>query len=853
MEEKDQIIRLGKLLAAEERAGAGDTLVDGGLEQFLARWRAEANGALEEPAVQRALALLAGYGEHELEERQRRLAEALGGLRAIFRREAPQPQAAAATGEVQGGAPQRRPAPAKAASPKPTTPLALDSPIEALSGVGRDMANAFKRLGLRTVEDLLYHYPHRYDDYSKQKTIAELTVGETETVIAEVSDARTFRLKNGREGVEIQVSDETGILKAVFFQGRWLVKQFPVGRKVVLSGKVSSYQGLRQMSSPSMEPYAEDELIHTGRLVPVHPLTKGLHERNARGVIKQAVDRALPLVEEFLPEETRQRAGLLDLRVALAQMHFPDDQAALKRARERLGFDEFLLVQLGVLRRKQLWQGVRGHAFQFNEEVHEDFLDKLPFTLTGAQVRALEEIFADMERPVPMARLLQGDVGSGKTAVAAAALLQAIANGFQGALMAPTEILAEQHYKGLQALLRQVRVPRERKQMQEAAGGDWRAELGSEQLSMLDELKRALGMMPEDDLGGEGVRVALLTGSLGAKERRRVLEGIAAGDVDLVIGTHALITEGVQYHSLGLIVIDEQHRFGVEQRQRLKDKGFNPHMLVMTATPIPRTLTLTIYGDLDTSILDERPPGRQPIKTRWISGGDREKAHKHVRREVKAGRQAYVICPLVEESEKVDLPAAVAMQEELQYEVFPDLRVGLIHGQLLPREKDEVMLAFRNQEFDILVATAVVEVGIDVPNATSILIEGAERFGLSQLHQFRGRVGRGLHQSYCILISDADNEVTQQRLEAMEETDDGFKLAEIDLQMRGSGDLFFGTRQSGTPDLKVAQLSDSRLLHAARQEAQRILLRDPGLERPEHAALKAKVEAFWAAAQAEAS
>jgi ATP-dependent DNA helicase RecG len=453
-------------------------------------------------------------------------------------------------------------------------------------------------------------------------------------------------------------------------------------------------------------------------------------------------------------------------------------------------------------------------------------------------VRALEEIFANIARPTPMTRLLQGDVGSGKTAVAAASALQAIANGFQAAIMAPTEILAEQHYKGLKNLLSKVRIPRV--QLEEQSPTD-----APEQQARLDEIKRLLGMMPEDDLDGEGVRIALLTGSLGAKERRRVLEAIEQGDVDLVIGTHALITESVKYAQLGLVVIDEQHRFGVEQRQRLKDKGFNPHMLVMTATPIPRTLTLTIYGDLDVSILDELPPGRQEIKTRWIVSSERDKAYKHMRREISRGRQAYVVCPLVEESEKIDLPSAEEMYARLQGEVFPDLRVALLHGKMLPREKDEVMVAFRNHEFDILVATAVIEVGIDVPNATTILIEGADRFGLAQLHQFRGRVGRGIHHSYCILVSDKENEQTKTRLEAMENTTDGFKLAEIDLQLRGPGE-FFGTRQSGTPDLKVAQLADTRLLHAANLEAQKILAEDPKLARAEHALLKAKVEDFWA-------
>jgi ATP-dependent DNA helicase RecG len=410
--------------------------------------------------------------------------------------------------------------------------------------------------------------------------------------------------------------------------------------------------------------------------------------------------------------------------------------------------------------------------------------------------------------------------------------------------MAPTEILAEQHYKGLKRLLSKVKVPRKTAE----SGENWRDSLAAEEAARLAEITRLLGMSDDDDMDGAGVRVALLTGSLGAKERRRVLEGIAHGEVDLVIGTHALFTESVLYQSLGLVCIDEQHRFGVEQRNRLKQKGFNPHMLVMTATPIPRSLTLTIFGDLDVSILDELPPGRQVIRTKWITRGERDKSYRHIRKEIEKGRQAFVICPLVEESEKIDLPSVEEMQIYLQTEVFPDLKVGLIHGKMLPREKDDTMLAFRDHQFDILVATAVIEVGIDVPNATTILIEGAERFGLAQLHQFRGRVGRGEHQSFCILVSDKENEQTKQRLEAMEQTTDGFKLAELDLQLRGPGE-FFGKRQSGTPDLKVAQLADTRLLHAARREAEQILAQDASLERSEHALLREKARAFWEKAE----
>jgi ATP-dependent DNA helicase RecG len=826
MNGKEQIIQLGQLLKEEQRREFDDEAVAGGMASFLATWRSEANAALEHEPVRQALELLDDYATLDQTARRARVGIAIETLRNLFRPPPPIPT-------------PKTPAKPSSAPKVPIKKLALDSPLEDVTGMGKANAQAFRRLGVRTVADLLYHFPHRYDDFSSQKQIGDLKEGMTETVIGVVSDVRTFGTRSGRNGVELLVSDETGDLKAVFFNQPWLVKQLQLGARIVISGKVTidTYRGGRQMSAPDWEPFTEDGLIHTGRLVPVHPLTKGLIERNVRRLIKQVIDYAAPLVPEYLPDNVRTRAGLLPLVDALRQIHFPDNQEQLQAARTRLGFDEFLFIQIGVLQRKLLWQGERGHPMQFHEQVHEQFLKQLSFDLTGAQVRAVEDLLTDMRRPVPMARLLQGDVGSGKTAVAAAVALQAIANGFQAALMAPTEILAEQHYKGLKKLLSKVQVQR--------PNADEHVKADNAALAELAEIKRLLGMVPEDDLEGNGVRVALLTGSLGARDKRRALEAIEHGDVDLVIGTHALISEGVKYASLGMVVVDEQHRFGVEQRQRLKDKGFNPHLLVMTATPIPRTLTLTIYGDLDASVLDELPPGRQEIKTRWIASVERDKAYKHMRREISKGRQAYVICPLVEESEKVNLPSAEEMYAKLAGEIFPDLRVTLIHGKLHAREKDEVMVAFRNHEYDILVATAVIEVGIDVPNATTIVIEGADRFGLAQLHQFRGRVGRGVHQSFCILVSDRDNDVTKQRLTAMEETTDGFKLAEIDLQLRGPGE-FFGTRQSGTPDLKVAQLADTRLLNAANREARKILNDDPNLDHPHHQLLKAKVDAFWA-------
>ncbi len=865
MQQREQIIALGKVLAAELERGADDGAVQGGLEAYLAYWQAHAGAFGAEAELQKVLGLLADYRSQPLTVRQQRLSEALERLRTFFRTlpalpeppapdqpapKKPRSKSKATTNAPAGETPPRPATPKARAAPKPLpaatgNELGLSDSLEQVPGMTRKDVSAFKRLGLRTVEDLLYHFPHRYDDFSTHKGIADLQIGTTATVVGEVSDVR---LAGGpRPRVEMLLSDESGSLKVVYFNQPWLARQFSVGRKLTISGKVTSFNGMRQMTTPTWEPYLPDaDGLHTGRLVPVHPLTKGLIERNARKIIKQVVDLVTPRLVDHLPAAVRERRGMLELGPALAQIHYPDNELQLARARDRLAFDEFLSIQLGVVQRRILSQQELGYKLPHLAELHAAFQAQLPFSLTGAQQRSLAQIFADLDRHIPMARLLQGDVGSGKTAVAAAALVQAIGHGFQGALMAPTEILAEQHYKGLRQLLSRLPIPRQAQQVSPDA--DWRSRLEPEQAARLAEIKALLGMTDEEDQAGQGVRVALLTGSLGARERRRTLEAIAAGEVDLVIGTHALITEGVRFNSLGLVVVDEQHRFGVEQRQRLRDKGFQPHMLVMTATPIPRTLTMTIYGDLDTSILDELPPGRQAIRTRWLRKAEREKAYRHLRKEIAKGRQAFVICPLVEESEKVDLPSAEEMYTTLQSEIFPDLRVALLHGRMLPREKDEVMVAFRERQFDLLVATAVIEVGIDIPNASTIMIEGAERFGLAQLHQFRGRVGRGQHQSYCILVSDKDdNEVTRRRLTAIEQTSDGFKLAEIDLELRGPGE-FFGTRQSGTPDLKVARLADTRLLLAARAEAEAILAEDGQLAHPEHARLKQKMEAAWAEA-----
>ena len=579
------------------------------------------------------------------------------------------------------------------------------------------------------------------------------------------------------------------------------------------------------MTNPDQEILSDKETLHTGRLVPIYPLTEGLNQRTVRRVIKNALDVALPLVEETLPIDVVRRAGLLGRREAVGQFHYPDSQEMRERARRRLAFEELFLLQIGVLARRRDWHDEQtGLPMRSDVPVLQTFLDALPFKLTGAQERSLKDVLGDMGRPKPMSRLVQGDVGSGKTVVAAAAMLVAVANGYQAAMMAPTEILAEQHYRTISRILGQGGAA------EDAAQGN-------------APFRGFKGFLDRP------LRVAQVLGKQTKGQRNALHELIRRGDVDIVVGTHALIQEDVGFANLGLVVVDEQHRFGVEQRGQLRGKGENPHLLVMTATPIPRTLALTLYGDLDISIIDEMPPGRLEIKTRALTPADQDRAYRFVRQEVEKGRQAFVICPLVEESEAVESRAAVAEYERLSRDVFSDLRVGLLHGRMKPQEKEEAMGRFRDGALDILVSTAVVEVGVDVPNATVMLVEGAERFGLAQLHQFRGRVGRGEHQSYCMFLADSAGEDAWQRLKLLEETTDGFKLAEADLRLRGSGQ-FFGTRQSGLSDLKVAQIyADADLLEVARAEGVRVFREDPHLERPEHAGLREAEERILRSAE----
>jgi len=611
------------------------------------------------------------------------------------------------------------------------------------------------------------------------------------------------------------------MLRVVWWGQTYLARQLKTGMKVALSGKVTAFRGRLQMENPEWEPL-EGESLHTRRLVPVYPGTEGLPQRLVRRLAREAVEALAGGLEETLPDDVRRRLKVPPLLRAMRGMHVPAAPREAQEARRRFALEELLYIELGVVRRRRMYQE-EGSAPQLvlPPSVREGFERSLPFGLTAAQRRAIDELLKDIGGSIPMSRLLEGDVGSGKTVVAATALLAAVAGGYQGAIMAPTEVLAEQHYRTFCGLF------------SDGDEGLWRDVFQPEYLE-------------------KPLRVTLLRGSLKASEKAAAQDSLARGETDIAIGTQALIQGEVSFQRLGLVVVDEQHRFGVEQRAALRQKGASPHVLVMTATPIPRTLALTVYGDLDLSVLDEMPPGRPPVKTYRLRPDQRQQAYDFLHKQVQAGRQAYVICPLVEESEAVAARAAVQEYERLCADVFPELRLGLLHGRMTPGEKDAVMREFRDGELDVLVSTAVVEVGIDVPNATVMLVEGADRFGLAQLHQFRGRVRRSSRQAYCLLLSENPSEEAQERLRIMETTHDGFKLAEEDLRIRGPGE-YFGTRQSGLPDLKVARLTDVALIEQARAEAIRLLDGDPELSRPEHRTLAARMSELWGRITAEAS
>ncbi len=677
----------------------------------------------------------------------------------------------------------------------------LGTSLQFIKGVGPRRAEQLGRKGLGTVEDALFFVPLRHEDRTRLTPFRSLQPGQAYTCSGTIVGVSPPPPRRSRVPFSVMLRDASGYATASWFGGGYLARVLNRGQRLVLHGKVARYRGAIVIQQPDYEivESGEDDRLHTGRLVPVYSLTEGLPQRALRSLMWRIVDTFWREVPEVLPDAVRARRKLVGLGQALHDAHFPETDAARAAARHRLAFDDFLLLQVGLAILRSRATRARGIAMNPRGDLGRRLHAALPYSLTAAQERVWGEIRRDMAAPFPMHRLLQGDVGSGKTIVAALAVLTAVEAGYQAAVMAPTEILAEQHFMTFRQLLEPLGVP-----------------------------------------------VTLLTSSLVPRERTARRAALAGGETPCVVGTHALVQEGVEFRRLGLAVVDEQHRFGVEQRAKLKGKGDNPHLLVMTATPIPRTLALTLYGDLDVSVIDELPPGRRPIVTVARTEAKRREIYKFLRDQIAEGRQIYVVYPLVEESETLDLKAATEMARRLAEDVFPDLTVGLMHGRLGFDEKDAIMRRFKAGEIHILVSTTVIEVGIDVPNASVMLVEHAERFGLSQLHQLRGRVGRGPWKSFCILLmSGRLTPEARQRIDAMTATNDGFKIAEVDLELRGPGE-FFGTRQSGLPEFRTADLlRDARILEEARVEAQGIIAADPELRDPAHRALRAGLLARW--------
>ncbi len=814
-------VRARRILEFERSLRHSNRAVVGGIEAFAARldgsWGAWA------PAVR---ALLVGYGDKAPAARARTIAAALEAIasgplptasapskRGASTEEGPSDtlpsRAPPTTTQVRrdAGAGARGPNPptsvrrdrgSKPATVTPSAPPILHAapsdPVSRLPDLDSRALAAFQKLGIVTMEDLAFHLPRRLVDRRSVTPIANLIAGQTANVLVTVvSVTRKPTSRRGLTVTQATIRDDSGYAQATWFNQAYLLRRLGQSNPVLISGRPDlTPGGALQFTSPDYE-FDVAESLHAGRLVPFYAKSEGLTDKAIRTAIRKVLDLVGDGFVDLAPPRVRLAEGMPPVAVALRAAHFPETDADNEAARQRLAFDELLGIQTWVLQRRYQRETERpGVAFDVPVGTLADFESRLPYALTGAQRRVIGEIEADVRRPIAMGRLLQGEVGSGKTAVAAAACLMAVRSGCQVAFMAPTDILAQQHERGLATTLAPL-----------------------------------------------GVRVARVTGSSRLREKRQTWLGVQEGLLDVVVGTHALIEDGGGFRNLGLVIVDEQHRFGVRQRQALVGKGTNPHMLAMTATPIPRTLALSVFGDLELSLLDELPPGRLPIRTILVRPERRADAYEYLRTQVKSGRQAFVIFPLVEESERVEARAATAEFERLRRQ-FPDLRLALVHGRLTPREKDEVMARFRDGQADVLVATAVVEVGIDVPNASVILIEGADRFGLAQLHQFRGRVGRGPHASSCLLLTESDAEATLARLRALERTSDGFALAEEDLRMRGPGQ-FFGTRQSGLPDLRVASYGDRDTLVQARRQAAAILQVDPALSLPEHAALAAQV------------
>lgn len=680
---------------------------------------------------------------------------------------------------------------------------ALYASVQSIRGIGERNISLFRKMGIVRIIDLLRYYPRRYQDFSNLKTIDQVQYGDELSIIGSISqdvfvrDSKSGKLKI----IETAISDGTGTLRLNWFNKPFLRNQLHKGMPVVVSGKVDTYLGRLVMTSPEWEPLESNQL-HTNRIVPIYPLTTGISQRQLRNLIGRNLEAWVKRIKEYLSDDILKAEDLPVIQESLRQIHFPDAMEHLDRSRKRFAFEEIFFLQLGVLVQKRNWVELTARIFDLPDKVINEINNSLPYDLTRAQKRAIGEIFDDLSSGRPMNRLLQGDVGAGKTIIARYAMEAMIHNHAQSAVMAPTSILAEQHYKTLSSLM-----------------------VGS-------------GSIDQSE-------IALLIGDTPVKDREAILEGLSTGKIKVIIGTHALLEDPVVFHDLQLAVIDEQHRFGVQQRKTLREKGDSPHLLVMTATPIPRSLAMTVYGDLDVTVIDELPAGRKPVKTILLHPEEREKAYNMIRDQIQRGFQAFIIYPMVElEKGGEDFTAAVNEHKRLSKNVFPDLNVGLIHGQMRPSDKDAIMQQFRAGEFKILVSTTVIEVGVDIPNATLVVIEGANQFGLAQLHQIRGRVGRNSEESYCLLIPNEEDELENERLSAMVRTNDGFELADIDLKLRGPGE-FLGTRQSGYLAMRFANLTDLPTIERCRKYVKQIFDQDPALQKPNNILLAEELKNRW--------
>lgn len=810
--------KLIKILNFEIQGGYLDKTIIGGLDKFYPSWINEARSdQVPDDLIQQIELMFKSYAGLDRAEREIVIKSILAALREHSHAKEP-----AHSNHQNEFSPPRNSEQIYSedglqykSQPQPgfnrgaTSPAGLKTELRVLHGIGPVKNDLFKSLGVLTIEDLLYYFPRRYVDYSTLKTINRLEYDDELTIIATVQSSLTTPIhKRNQARVEVVVSDGTGFLRLVFFRSLKYIQSFENhfrrGTQLVISGRVTMYLGRMQMNDPAFEPLDASHL-NTNRITPVYPLTSGLSQKDLRTAVDTALRFYVMRVEDFLPAELRASANMVDLPVALHQVHFPDSFELLRTAQDRLAFDEIFFLQLGVQQQKQSWQETSASRFEITEDTVESITKHLPFKLTQAQVRVLDEIRQDLNSGRPMNRLVQGDVGSGKTIVAAIASTAVNLEGGQTALMAPTSILAEQHYQSL--------------------------------------LKTLSG----DETSGHPLQshqIRLLTGDTSAQERGEIASGCQDGSIRILIGTHALIEDPVKFANLELAIIDEQHRFGIAQRAALRQKGENPHLLVMSATPIPRSLALTLFGDLDISVIDEMPVGRKPVETQIIHPFAREKAYNRINSEIQNGHQAFIIYPLIDKGDDEDKKAAVDEHTYLQKDVFPQLKLGLLHGRMPADEKERVMRDFRERKYDILVSTTVIEVGVDIPNATVMLIEGANRFGLAQLHQLRGRVGRGGDNAYCLLIPENEDSLENERLAVMTETTDGFVLAEKDLEQRGPGD-FIGFRQSGYADLRMASLTDIHLIEKARRFAQEILKDDPSLTREDHRVIAQRLAELW--------